>query len=71
MHRYLAARRVIETRSGRYSLVVIPLLHSPLPGFRATALQAVRADDPDHPVRLTLFERDPASGDPLRGPRAA
>lgn len=62
------ARRVIETRSGCYAVAVVPLLHSPLPGFRATAVQAVRADTPAHPVRLMLFEREPA---PTHGPFAA
>jgi len=52
---------MVTTRSGRYAVAVIPLWHSPLPGFHATAVQAVRTDDPTHPVRLTVYERiDPA-----------
>lgn len=63
--------RVIETRSGRYAVAVIPLQHSEIPGFDATAIQAVRADDPRHAVRLTLFERAAPVTDPHDGPRAA
>ncbi len=56
--------RVIETRGGRYAVAVIPLAHSEIPGFAATHYQAVRADDPTHAVRLTLFERiDPPGPD--------
>jgi len=54
-----AARRVVETRFGRYTAAVIPLLYSPLPGFRATRVQAVRDDDPAHAVQFTVFEREP------------
>lgn len=66
-----ATRRVIETRSGRYAVAVIPLEYSPIPGFHATAVQAVRTDDPTHAVRLTLYERATPLPDPLDGPRAA
>ena len=62
--------RVIETRSGRYAVAVIPLRHSEIPGFDATAIQAVRSDDPTRAVRLTLFERSRPDG-PADHPRAA
>ena len=64
-------RRVIQTRSARYLVAWIPLARSPLPGFRASAVQAVPGGAaPAHAVRLVLFERHtpPTEGDP---PRAA
>ena len=64
-------RRVIETRSGRYTAAVIPLLHSPLPGFDATAIQAVRLDDPSRAVRLVLYARTAPRPGPAGLPRAA
>lgn len=63
--------RVIETRAGRYAVAVIPLLHSEIPGFHATHIQAVRDGDPSHAVRLTLFERLVPLPDPGDGARAA
>ena len=52
-----SARRVVTTRSGEYAVAVIPLWHSPIPGFNATAVQAVRTDGSTHTVRLTVYER--------------
>ncbi len=50
--------RVVETRHGRYDVARIPLPESPLPGFRAFLIQAVRADRPPRrAIRLTLYER--------------
>ena len=61
MARQPAARRVIETRFGRYEVAVIPMEWSEIPGFDETWIQAV----PRHgdTVRLRLFERC-ASRDP-------
>ena len=60
-----ARRRVIQTRSGCYRVAWIPLARSPLPGFRACAVQAVPvAAHSAHAVRLVLFERlTPPEGD--------
>jgi len=58
-----AARRVVTTRSGQYAVAVIPLWHSPIPGFHATAVQAVRTDGSTHTVRLTVYERRRPGGD--------
>ena len=66
-----AARRVVTTRSGQYAVAVIPLGHSPLPGFHATAVHAVRTDDPTHTVRLTVYERIEPATDPRDGSHAA
>jgi hypothetical protein len=53
-----ARSRVIETRSGRYRVAWIPLARSPLPGFRACAVQAVPAEShPTRAIRLVLYER--------------
>ena len=50
--------RVVETRHGRYDVARIPLPESPIPGFRASLIQAVRADrPPTRAIRLTLYER--------------
>ena len=50
--------RVIKTRHGRYDVARIPLPESPIPGFRASLIQAVRADRPPaRAIRLTLYER--------------
>ncbi|MGE3795290.1 MAG: hypothetical protein AB7I38_15360 [Dehalococcoidia bacterium] len=66
-----SARRVVTTRSGQYAVAVIPLWHSPLPGFHATAVQAVRTDGSAHTVRLTVYERiGPVTG-PRHGSHAA
>ena len=62
-----AARRVVTTRSGQYTVAVVPLLHSPLPGFDATAVQAVRTDGSTHTVRLTVYERETPGGDAHAG----
>ncbi len=59
-------RRVITTRSARYRVAWIPLARSPLPGFRACAVQAVPVEEPPtRAVRLVLFERltPPDEGD--------
>lgn len=63
-----AARRVIETRFGRYEVAVIPMQWSEIPGFDETWIQAV----PHHGdvVRLRLFERS-AGPAPTDFPRAA
>ena len=61
--------RVVETRHGRYDVATIPLPHCPIPGFRASLVQAVSADRPTRAIRLTLYERlDPPAGET---PRAA
>ena len=63
--------RVIETRHGRYDVARIPLPECPIPGFRASLIQAVDADRPQaRAIRLTLYERLglPRGGD---DPRAA
>jgi hypothetical protein len=64
---------VIQTRSGRYRVAWIPIPVSPIPGYIACHVQAVRDDSPGHAVRLTIFER--IANDPDRGssdgPRAA
>ncbi len=59
-----AARRVVTTRSGQYAVAVIPLWHSPIPGFDATAVQAVRTDGSTHTVRLTVYERRTPGAEP-------
>lgn len=63
-----AARRVIETRFGRYEVAVIPMQWSEIPGFDATRIQAV----PQHgrAVHLVVFERS-AGHAPTDFPRAA
>jgi hypothetical protein len=66
-----ASRRVVTTRSGQYAVAVIPLRHSPIPGFHATAIQAVRTDDPTQAVRLTVYERRPPGAGPHDRPHAA
>ncbi|RJQ08832.1 MAG: hypothetical protein C4558_07190 [Dehalococcoidia bacterium] len=53
-----AGVHVVETRSGRYRVALIPLPASAIPGFRASAVQAVRSDTPGRAIRLTLFERE-------------
>ena len=63
--------RVIQTRHGRYDVARIPLPECPIPGFRASLIQAVDADrPPTRAIRLTLYERLglPCGGD---DPRAA
>lgn len=55
--------RVVTTRFGRYLVTWIPLEDCPLPGFRATAIQAARAERPVRAIRLTLFERLPYAGE--------
>ena len=62
-----AARRVVTTRSGQYAVAVIPLWHSPIPGFHATAVQAVRTDGSSHTVRLTVYERRMPGSEPHAG----
>ena len=50
--------RVIETRHGRYDVARIPLPECPIPGFRASLIQAVDAGRPQaRAIRLTLYER--------------
>ena len=66
-----AARRVVTTRLGQYAVAVIPLWHSPIPGFHATAVQAVRTDGSTHTVRLTVYERVGLVTDPRDGSHAA
>ena len=57
--------RVVETRHGRYDVATIPLPVCPIPGFRASLIQAVNADRPARAIRLTLYEREhPGGGDP-------
>ena len=57
--------RVVTTRHGRYDVARIPLPHCPIPGFRASLVQAVSADRPTRAIRLTLYERErPAGGEP-------
>lgn len=53
-----AGVHVVETRSGSYRVALIPLSGSAIPGFRASAVQAVRSDTPGRAIRLTLFERE-------------
>ena len=53
-----AGVQLIETRSGCYRVALIPLSVSAIPGFRASAVQAVRSDTPGRAIRLTLYERD-------------
>lgn len=53
-----AGVQVVETRSGRYRVALIPLAVSAIPGFRASAVQAVRDDTPGRAIRLMLYERD-------------
>lgn len=60
--------RVVETRHGRYDVAWIPLPECPIPGFRASLIQAVHADRPPRrAIRLTLYERaDPPRGEVSR-----
>ena len=62
-----SARRVVTTRSGQYAVAVIPLWYSPIPGFHATAVQAVRTDGSTHTVRLTVYERRRPGSEPHAG----
>ena len=60
--------RVVETRHGRYDVARIPLPECPIPGFRASLIQAVHAGRPPRrAIRLTLYERlDPPRGEVSR-----
>ena len=71
---------LLRTRSGRYRVALVPLAACPIPGFRATAVQAVPldggaprpGDDRRRTVRLVYYERTvlpPASPSPARAPR--
>ena len=64
----MAARRysrVVTTRHGRYDVATIPLPACPIPGFRASLIQAVDADRPARAIRFTLYEREhPGGGQP-------
>lgn len=54
---------VLTTRFGRYRVAFVPHAVSPLPGFRAWLVQAVRLDAggrPGRAVRLTLLARTAA-----------
>lgn len=53
-----AGVHLIETRFGCYRVALVPLTVSAIPGFRASIVQAVRADEPGRAIRLTLYERD-------------
>ena len=63
-----AYSRVVETRHGRYDVARIPLPECPIPGFRASLIQAVHAGRPPRrAIRLTLYERvDPPRGETSR-----
>ncbi len=54
--------RVVATRSGSYRVTWIPLAHSVLAGFHATAVQATPQARPRQVIRLTLYERDDTRG---------
>ena len=58
--------RVVKTRHGRYDVAWVPLPSCPIPGFRASLIQAVDAGRPRRrAIRLTLYEREhPGGGDP-------
>ena len=60
--------RVVETRHGRYDVARIPLPECPIPGFRASLIQAVHSGRPPRrAIRLTLYERlDPPRGEASR-----
>ena len=61
--------RVVKTRHGRYDVARIPLPECPIPGFRASLIQAVRSGRaPRRAIRLTLYER---VGPPGRDDRRA
>ena len=53
-----AGVHLVETRFGRYRVALVPLTVSAIPGFRASAVQAVRSDTPGRAIRLTLYERE-------------
>lgn len=53
-----AGVHLVETRSGRYRVALVPLAVSAIPGFRASVVQAVRSDEPGRAIRLTLYERE-------------
>jgi hypothetical protein len=53
-----AGVHLIETRFGCYRVALVPLRVSEISGFRASIVQAVRADEPHRAIRLTLYERD-------------
>jgi len=53
-----AGVHLIETHFGCYRVALVPLTVSAIPGFRASAVQAVRSDTPGRAIRLTLYERD-------------
>jgi len=56
---------LLRTRSGRYRVALVPLAACPIPGFRATAVQAIPldgvaprpGDDRRRTVRLVYYER--------------
>ena len=50
--------RVVKTRHARYGVARIPLPDCPIPGWRASLIQAVDVDRPTaQAIRLTLYER--------------